>query len=73
MDQEYQGVYLVKGVMFVSIFLIIAAVLRMDTILWICQQLSVVAITGVLIIFQPELRRALEQLGEKDVFQSDFV
>ena len=59
---------LLKGVMFVSIFLIIAAVLRMDTILWICQQLSVVAITGVLIIFQPELRRALEQLGEKKMF-----
>ena len=59
---------LLKGVMFVSIFLIIAAVLRMDTILWICQQLSVVAITGVLIIFQPELRRALEQLGEKRCF-----
>ena len=61
---------LLKGVMFVSIFLIIAAVLRMDTILWICQQLSVVAITGVLIIFQPELRRALEQLGEKKMFSN---
>ena len=61
---------LLKGVMFVSIFLIIAAILRMDTILWICQQLSVVAITGVLIIFQPELRRALEQLGEKKMFSN---
>ena len=61
---------LLKGVMFVSIFLIIAAVLRMDTILWICQQLSVVAITGGLIIFQPELRRALEQLGEKKMFSN---
>ena len=47
---------LLKGVLIVSVFLIIAAILRMDTILWICQQLSVVAITGVLVIFQPELR-----------------
>ena len=61
---------LLKGVLIVSIFLIIAAVLRMDTILWICQQLSVVAITGVLIIFQPELRRALEQLGEKKMLSN---
>lgn len=61
---------LLKGVLVVSIFLIIAAILRMDTILWICQQLSVVAITGVLIIFQPELRRALEQLGEKKMLSN---
>ena len=54
---------LLKGVLIVSVFLIIAAILRMDTILWICQQLSVVAITGVLVIFQPELRRALEHTG----------
>lgn len=58
---------LLKGVLVVSFFLIIAAILHMDIILWICRQLSVVAITGVLIIFQPELRRALEQLGEKKV------
>ena len=61
---------LLKGILIVSIFLIIAAILRMDTILWICQQLSVVAITGVLIIFQPELRRALEQLGEKKMLSN---
>ena len=30
---------LLKGVLIVSVFLIIAAILRMDTILWICQQL----------------------------------
>ena len=46
-------------------FLILAAIFHMDTILWICKQLSVVAITGVIVIFQPELRRVLEQLGEK--------
>ena len=53
---------LLKGVLIVSVFLIIAAILRMDTILWVCQQLSVVAITGVLVIFQPELRRAMQLL-----------
>lgn len=56
---------LLKGILIVVVFLIIAAVLHMDTILWICKQLSVVAITGVIVIFQPELRRVLEQLGEK--------
>ncbi|NCB91891.1 MAG: TIGR00159 family protein [Clostridia bacterium] len=57
---------LLKGVLFVAIFLIVATLLHMDTILWICRQLSVVAITGIIVIFQPELRRVLEQLGEKN-------
>lgn len=56
---------LLKGVLLVIIFLVVAAALHMDTILWICKQMSVVAITGVIVIFQPELRRVLEQLGEK--------
>lgn len=56
---------LLKGVLLVIMFLVAAAFLHMDTILWICKQLSVVAITGVIVIFQPELRRVLEQLGEK--------
>ena len=56
---------LLKGVLLVVLFLIVAAILHMDAILWICGQLSVVAITGVIVIFQPELRRVLEQLGEK--------
>lgn len=61
---------LLKGILLVVLFLIIASLLHMDTILWICRQLSVVAITGVIVIFQPELRRALEQMGEKWQFMS---
>lgn len=61
---------LLKGVLFVIIFLVVAALLHMDTILWICKQLSVVAITGVIVIFQPELRRVLEQLGEKKMLST---
>ncbi len=63
---------LLKGILLVGLFLIVAAILRMDTILWICKQFSVVAITGVIVIFQPELRRVLEQLGEKGMISSFF-
>ena len=63
---------LLKGILLVVLFLIVAVILRMDTILWICKQLSVVAITGVIVIFQPELRRVLEQLGEKGMISSFF-
>lgn len=61
---------LLKGILVISIFLVIAKIFEMQTILWIFQNLSVVAVTALLIIFQPELRRALEQLGEKKMISS---
>lgn len=56
---------LLKGIVFVVLFLLVAEIFHMNTILWIFQQMSVVLITGILVIFQPELRSMLEQLGEK--------
>ena len=61
---------LLQGVLLVVLFLVVAAIFRMDTILWIFKQMSVVAITGVIVIFQPELRRVLEQLGEKQMLST---
>lgn len=61
---------LLKGVFLVGLFLLVAYLFHMKTILWICKQLSVVAITGVIVIFQPELRRVLEQLGEKKMLST---
>lgn len=58
---------LLKGIMLVAIFLLVARVFEMHTILWIFKNLSMVVVTAMLVIFQPELRKALEQLGEKNV------
>lgn len=57
---------LLKGLLLILLFLFLAYVLRMDTILFIARNVGVVAITALVIILQPELRRALEQLGEKN-------
>lgn len=59
---------LLKGILFILGFFVFAAVLQLDTILWLLEKCSVIAVTAILIIFQPELRRALEQLGSQDVF-----
>lgn len=61
---------LLKGILFVVVFMMFAAIFHMDTILWIVRQLGVVAFTGVIVVFQPELRKMLEQLGEKNVLSS---
>ncbi len=65
---KYTRAYtLLKGILIVLVFLLIAYILKMNTILWIVANLAQVMIIGVVIIFQPELRRALEQLGQKNI------
>lgn len=63
---------LLKGILFICSFVLMAAVLELDTILWLLEKTSIIAVTAVLIIFQPELRRALEQLGSRNVLTGLF-
>jgi diadenylate cyclase len=56
-----------KGIVVVIIFALIAYILNLKTILWIAGKTINVGIIALVIIFQPELRRALEQLGRKKI------
>ena len=56
---------LLRGILVLVVFILVAAIFKMYTILWIAQNSLPVLATAVVIIFQPELRRALEKLGEK--------
>ena len=58
---------LLKGIIIVLIFALIAYILNLKTILWIAGKTISVGIIALVIIFQPELRRALEQLGRKKI------
>ena len=58
---------LLKGILVVLAFIFLAYIFKMNTILWIISKLSNVLIIGVMVIFQPELRRMLEQLGQKKI------
>ena len=58
---------LLKGILVVLGFILIAYIFKMNTILWIFRNLANVLVIGVIVIFQPELRRALEQLGQKKI------
>lgn len=64
---------LLKGMLFILGFVLVAALLELDTILWLLEKTSYIAVTAILIIFQPELRRALEQLGSKNVLTGLFT
>lgn len=57
---------LFKGLVVVLVFVLIAAVLQMNTILWLAEKALNVGMVSLVVVFQPELRRALEQLGRKN-------
>lgn len=61
---------LLKGIVVLAAFVFVVYVLRMDTLIFIVQRGIDIAIIAALVIFQPELRRALEQLGEKQIVSS---
>ena len=61
---------LLKGILVVLAFIFIAFLLKMNTILWLVTNVAGYAITAVLVIFQPELRKALEELGHKKIVSS---
>ncbi|MCF0144991.1 MAG: TIGR00159 family protein [Eubacterium sp.] len=61
---------LLKGILIVLAFIIIANVFKMDVIIWLIQNLGVVAIVALVIIFQPELRKILEKMGQSNFLTS---
>lgn len=56
---------LLRGIIVLFVVWLIAVILGMNVLLWIFQNAMVIGITAIVIIFQPEFRNALEQLGRK--------
>ncbi len=61
---------LLKGILVIAVFVLFAAYFEMTTILWIVNNLFSVAVTAIVVILQPELRRAVEELGRKNIISS---
>ena len=61
---------LLKGMVILGIIFLVALVLEMNVVLWVFQNAMVVGIMALVVIFQPELRNALEQLGRKKILSS---
>ncbi len=63
---------LLKGLLVVGVFVVLAAVFNMSTILWIVQHVTGLAVTAIVILLQPELRSAMEELGQTNILSSLF-
>lgn len=58
---------LLKGMLLLGLIFLAAVILEMNVVLWVFRNAMVVGIMALLVIFQPELRGALEQLGRKNI------
>ncbi len=61
---------LLRGIVVLGGFILVASIFKMNTILWLAQNSISVLATAAIVVFQPELRRALEKLGQRDFWNS---
>ena len=63
-----KAVQLLKGIFVIIIARIVTEVVGLDTLGWLMQMVLDWGFIAIIIIFQPELRRALEQIGRGKLF-----
>ena len=61
---------LLRGLVVILGFAILAELFKRTIILWILEKSLTIAVTALIIIFQPELRKALEQLGSQNLLSN---
>ncbi len=63
---------LLKGLVVIMLFILLAAVFNMTTILWIAENVLSLAVVAMVVVLQPELLTSLEHLGSTNFFASIF-
>lgn len=64
---------LVKGIVVIMLFWLIAVIFNLNVVKWIISNTIDVGIIAIMIVFQPELRKALEQLGKRNIVRSILI
>ncbi len=70
--QNTRAWVLLKGGLMILAFYVGAYVLHLNTITWMINHMGQLALIALIIIFQPELRKALEQLGSRNIITDLF-
>lgn len=63
-----KAIQLLKGISVVVVVWVLSIVFNLHTIQWLTNQAILWGFLVIIILFQPELRRALEQLGRGSIF-----
>ena len=61
---------LLRGLLTIAVCVTLVYLLNMQTLIYIVNRGISIAIITAVVVFQPELRRVLEQLGEKRLLSS---
>ncbi|WP_128895261.1 diadenylate cyclase CdaA [Longirhabdus pacifica] len=64
-----RAVQLLKGMLIIVVVWVISISFNLNTLKWLMDEMITVGVLAIIVIFQPELRRALEQLGRGKLFQ----
>lgn len=68
-----RAVQLIKGILVLLVATKVAQWLQLYTIHWLLRNIQVALVVALPIVFQPELRRALEQLGRGRLFARPYA
>jgi diadenylate cyclase len=60
---ETRAFQLVKGLLLILILIPVSSILHLTMLNWILQRTITIGVLSIVIIFQPEIRRVLEQIG----------
>jgi diadenylate cyclase len=65
--QGTRAIALIRGLAVVVLLYVASKVLGLNTVNWILERLGTIILIVIVIVFQPELRRALERLGRESI------
>jgi diadenylate cyclase len=71
--RETRAEQLSKGIIALFVFTKISEWIELYTVYWILEKAMTVGVLAILIVFQPELRRALEYIGRSSFFTKSFI
>lgn len=70
--KETRAQQLFRGVLLIVAFFLISEVFNLSLLNWLFTRLITIGLLAVVILFQPEIRRALEQIGRRGVLSWQF-
>lgn len=70
--KETRAQQLFRGILLIVAFFLISEVFNLSLLNWLFTRLITVGLIAVVIVFQPEIRRGLEQIGRRSVFSRTF-
>lgn len=70
--KETRAQQLFRGILLIVVFFLISEVFNLSLLNWLFTRLITVGLIAVVILFQPEIRRGLEQIGRRGVLSRQF-